>query len=76
MYNEVNEMNEFSSASSASEAINDVPMSFDVNDLDRMDNEENAALYDAEGVDIGELDEDYNDGIYYAEDADRDFGYE
>ena len=73
MYNEVND---FGSSSSASDAINDVPMSFDVNDLDRMDNEEDAALYDAEGVDIGELGEDYNDGVYYAEDADREFGYD
>ena len=73
MYNEVNEGNDFGSSG---DAINDVPMSFDVNDLDRMDNEEDAALYDAEGVDIGELGEDYNDGVYYAEDADREFGYD
>ena len=74
--NEVNEVNDFGDLTSSSEARNDVPMSFDVNDLDRMDNEEDAALYDADGVDIGELGEDYNDGVYYAEDADREFGYD
>ena len=79
MYNEVNEVNDgndFGDLNGSSEAMNDVPLSFDVNDLDRMDNEEDAALYDAEGVDIGELGEDYNDGVYYAEDADREFGYD
>jgi hypothetical protein len=56
--------------------MGDNPMSFDVADLDRMDNDENAAMYDAEGVDIADLDEDYADGVYYAEDADREFGYD
>jgi len=76
MYNEVNEVNDVGGFGDMGEALNDNPMSFDVADLDRMDNDENAAMYDAEGVDIADLDEDYADGVYYAEDADREFGYD
>jgi hypothetical protein len=49
---------------------------FDVEDLERMDAEETDKVYDAEGVDISGLDEEYYNGTYYAEDVDRDFGYE
>lgn len=79
MYNEMNEMNEVNEMNEfgdMEEAIHDNPIGFDVADLDRMDNDENAAMYDAEGIDIADLDEDYNDGVYYAEDADREFGYD
>lgn len=49
---------------------------FDVEDLDRMDAEDIEKTYDAEGVDISGLDEEYYDGAYYAEDVDREFGYD
>jgi len=48
----------------------------DVEQLNELDERENIELYDAEGIDIDGLDEDYNDGAYYQEDIDRDFGYE
>jgi hypothetical protein len=48
----------------------------DVDDLNRMDEIEMNEEYDAEGIDIGHLDEDYQDGVYYGEDVDRDFGYD
>jgi hypothetical protein len=48
----------------------------DVEQLNALEERENEQLYDAEGIDIDGLDEDYNDGIYYQEDADREFGYE
>jgi hypothetical protein len=48
----------------------------DVEQLNELEERENIELYDAEGIDIDGLDEDYNDGAYYEEDIDRDFGYE
>ena len=41
-----------------------------------MEERENQELYDTEGGDISGLGEDYGDGNYYAEDTDRDFGYD
>lgn len=51
-------------------------VALDVNDLNRLDEIENNEQYDAEGLDFGHLDEDYQDGVYYEEDVDRDFGYD
>lgn len=51
-------------------------VALDVDDLNRLDEIENNEQYDAEGLDIGHLDEDYQDGVYYEEDVDRDFGYD
>jgi hypothetical protein len=51
------------------------PQSLSVEDLDALDELENAE-YDREGEDIGGLAEDYTDGVYYQEDEDRDFGYD
>ena len=51
-------------------------VSYDVDELDVFDEADNMAEYDNEGNDITGLDEDYNDGNYYGEDVDHDFGYD
>ena len=58
------------------EIENAEPISLDVAELDAIDEQENRDTYDIEGNDISGLAEDYGDGNYYAEDTDRDFGYD
>ena len=58
------------------ELENAEPVSMDIGDLEAMEERENQELYDTEGGDISGLGEDYGDGNYYAEDTDRDFGYD
>lgn len=60
----------------SSEWENAEPVSLDVADLDLADEREQAELYDAEGMDISGLGEEYGDGNVYEEDVDRDFGYD
>ena len=48
----------------------------DSDELDKHDNNVINEMYEEEQFNIDELNEDYGDGNYYSEDADRDFGYD
>jgi hypothetical protein len=61
MYDEYAEYNEFAEAE---------PESLNVEDLEAAEQQEIADLYDAEGIDISGLGEEYGDGNYYEEDRD------
>ena len=48
----------------------------DSDELDKHDNNVINEMYEEEQFNIDELNEDYGDGNYYPEDADREFGYD